>query len=103
MRGEEIFALAGEDELCRVLTENAAQALANLIMNLTRFCDPEKIVVGGGLMTGGFLLDRVREYLEPYTVRYVTGGVALSPLDPRTIGILGAAANAWTAKEEGTC
>lgn len=99
----EVFALYREDALCRRLTDNAARALANLLMNLTRFCDPEQIVLGGGMMTGGFLLEKIKEHLNPYTMRYVVGGATLSRLDPRVIGILGAAANAMTGMEEQKC
>ena len=44
-------------------------------MNLTRFSDPERIVLGGGLLTDDFLLDRIRARLHAHTMRYVTGGV----------------------------
>lgn len=96
----EIFALYDTDPLCRTLADNAAQAIANLLMNLTRFCDPEKIVLGGGVMSGGFLLEKIRARLEPFTMRYVTGGVTLSPISPQNIGILGACANAMPAPNE---
>lgn len=97
---EEIFSLYGSDPLCRVLTDNAAQALANLIMNLVRFCDPEAVVLGGGVMTGGFLYEKILEKLNPYTVRYVTGGIALTGLTPQTVGLLGACANGICGTEE---
>lgn len=95
----DIFALHETDPLCRTLTDNAAQALANLLMNLTRFCDPEKIVLCGGVMTGGFLLEKIRARLDPFTIRYVAGGVELSPIPPRDIGIMGACANAIFMEE----
>lgn len=96
----DVFALYDRDPLCRALTDNAAQALASLLMNLVRFCDPEKIVLGGGLMTGGFLLEKLRSSLDPFTMRYVTGGVELSPIRPEVIGILGACANAITMEDK---
>ena len=99
----EVFARYDTDPLCRALTDQTATALANLIMNLTRFADPEKIVLGGGMITGGFLLSKIREHLEPFTLRYVTGGIVQSRLDPRSIGILGAAANAMKEMEESGC
>lgn len=94
----EIFALYGTDHLCRTLTDNAAQALANLLMNLVRFCDPEKIVLGGGTMTGGFLLERVKAHFNPFTMRHVTKGVTLSPIPSQKIGVMGACANAMTTE-----
>lgn len=90
---EEVFSLSDSDPLCRVLTKNAAQALANLIMNLVRFCDPEAVILGGGVMTDGFLYKKMLEWLNPYTIRYVTGGIALTGLSPQTVGLLGACAN----------
>lgn len=96
----EVFALYDTDPFCRALTDNAAMALANLLMNLTRFCDPEKIVLCGGVMTGGFLLEMVKARLDPFTMRYVTGGVELSPIPPGDIGILGAGANAITMEDK---
>lgn len=97
---EEIFALYDTDPLCRTLVDNAAKALANLLMNLVRFCDPEKIVLCGGVMTGGFMLEKIRVNLNPFTMRYVTGGVTLSPIPPQGIGVMGACANAILQNEE---
>ena len=96
----DVLVLYDTDPLCRALTDNAARALASLLMNLVRFCDPEKIVLGGGLMTGGFLLEKLRACLDPFTMRYVTGGVELSPIQPEVIGILGACANAITMEDK---
>lgn len=96
----DIFALYEEDRLCRALTDQAAAAIANLLMNLARFCDPEKIVLCGGVMSGGFLLKKVKERLEPFTMRYVTGGVVLSSIDPQNIGVMGTCANAMTAENK---
>ena len=90
----DIFALYDEDPLCRALTDNAAQALANLIMNLVRVSDPDTVVLGGGVMSSGFLYPKVLERLNQHTIRYVTRGVVLTELDPAFIGILGACSNA---------
>lgn len=96
----EVFRLYGQDPLCRVLTDNAAAAIANLIMNLVRFNDPDTVVLGGGVMSDGFLYHKVMEKLNPYTIRYVTNGVMLTALDPGYIGLLGACSNAITGMEE---
>lgn len=96
----EIFSLYETDPLCRVLTDNAAQAIANLIMNLVRFCDPELVVLGGGIISTDFLYQKVLERLNPYTIRYVTGGIVRTGLDPRNIGLLGACGNAIKGLEE---
>ena len=96
----DVFALYDTDELCRVLVDNAAQALANLIMNLTRVTDPEIIVLGGGVMSGGFLYEKILPRLNAHTMRFVTGGVVRTTLDPRYIGLLGAGSNAIFGLEE---
>ena len=95
----EVFAHYGDDQLCRELTDNAAQAIANLIMNLVRFSDPDTIVLGGGVMSDGFLYPKVLERLNQHTIRYVTNGIVLTDLDPRYIGLLGACSNAVKGKE----
>lgn len=95
----EVFALYDDDQLCRELTDNAAQAIANLIMNLVRFSDPDTIVLGGGVMSDGFLYPKVLERLNQHTIRYVTNGIVLTELDPRYIGLLGACSNAVKGKE----
>lgn len=98
--GAEIFSLYEIDPLCRTLTDNAAKALGNLIMNMVRFCDPELVVLGGGLMSTDFLYRKVLDRLNPFTMRYVTGGVVRTGLDPRNIGVMGACGNAIKGLEE---
>ena len=95
----EIFALCGDDPLCARLTDIAASALATLIMDLVRFCDPDCVVLGGGVVADGFLLSRAEEKLNRHTMRYVSGGVRLTDLDGRRIGLLGAACGAMEGKE----
>mgnify|MGYP002625607289 CR=1 FL=1 len=90
---KDVFALYGHDDpLCRVLVDNAAQALAHLIMSLVRMTDPDTIVLGGGVVSDGFMLEQITRYLHPVTMRFVTNGIVLTKLDPRYAGLLGAAA-----------
>lgn len=96
----EVFRYSGSDLLCGLLTDNAARAIANLIMNLVRFNDPDTIVLGGGVVADGFLFERIRKYLNPYTIRFVTNGVVLTALDPNLIGLMGACCNAINGVEE---
>lgn len=89
----EIYSLCQrDDELSRVLVENASQALADLIMNLVRFSDPDTVVLGGGIVSNGFMYEKVLAKLNPTTMRFVTNGVVLTKLNPDFIGLLGAAA-----------
>lgn len=96
----EIFRLSDSDPLCRRLTDQAARALANLLMNLVRFNDPQAIILGGGVVSDGFLLQKALDYTLTHPLRYVTSGIHLTTLDPRTIGLLGAAGNAIIGMEE---
>lgn len=96
----EVFARYDTDPLCKVLTDNAAQAIANLIMNLIRFSDPDTIVLGGGVVSDGLIYPKILEHLNPYTIRYVTNGVRLTKLNPHQIGLLGACSNAVKGMED---
>ncbi len=89
----EVFRLSGEgDPLCRKLTEQLEEQLANLIMNLVRVSDPDTIILGGGLVSDGWLLPRIKDKLNPSTMRGVKNGVVLSSFDPRYAGLIGAGA-----------
>ncbi len=96
----EIFARSETDPVCALLTEQAASALANLIMDLVRVTDPEAVVLGGGVVADGFLLERVKKKLGAHTMRFVTNGVRLTALDGRRIGLIGACCHARQGKEQ---
>lgn len=99
---KEIFDLCGKDPLCTRLVDNAAQGVANLVMNLVRITDPDAIVLGGGLMSDDVLFSKVMAYVDPYTVRFVTNGITLTKLAPDYIGVLGACSNALLGLNEET-
>lgn len=87
-----MFELADQgDENCVKITEYAADTLATLIMNLVRTTDPDTVILGGGVVSDGWLLEKVKNRLEPHTMRGVTGGVVLSELPLREVGLIGAA------------
>lgn len=89
----EVFQLCETgDELCVKLVDNAARALAGLVMNLARTSDPDTIVLGGGVVASGYLLEKMQPYLIHSALRFVSGGILLSKLDPSFMGLLGAAA-----------
>lgn len=89
----DVFALSQKgDPLCTVLVDNAAEALANLIMNLVRVADPDTVVLGGGVVADGYLHGKILEKLQPITMRFVTNGVVITKLNPGFIGLLGAGA-----------
>ncbi len=90
---EEVFAREKEgDPLCKVLIENAARAIADLIMNMVRVTDPDTVVLGGSIIVMGNLFTRVLSLLHAPTMRFVTNGVVLTRLNPKFVGLLGAAA-----------
>ena len=89
----DVFALSQKgDPLCTVLVDNAAEALANLIMNLVRVADPDTVVLGGGVVADGYMHGKILEKLQPITMRFVTNGVVITKLNPDFIGLLGAGA-----------
>jgi len=90
---KEVFALSQKgDPLCIQLVENASQALANLIMNLVRVSDPDTVVLGGGIVSDGYIHTKVLEKLNPTTIRFVKNGVVLTKLNPDFIGLIDAGA-----------
>ena len=76
----------------QVVVENAAEALANLIMNLVRVIDPDTVVLGGGIVADGYMHEKILEKLHPTTMRFVSNGVVITKLNPGFIGLLGAGA-----------
>lgn len=90
---KDIFTLSQDgDPLCLQLVEKASQALANLIMNLVRVSDPDTVVLGGGIVSDGYMHKKIVEKLNPATVRFVTNGVVITQLSPDFIGLMGAGA-----------
>lgn len=80
------------DPLCVTLVNNAADAVAHLIMNLVRLTDPDTVVLGGGIVSEGAMYEKILKRLHPATMRFVTNGVVLTNLNPRFVGLLGACA-----------
>ena len=87
----EVFELAREgDPMCRLIVSDAVDAIANLIMNLVRTTDPDTIILGGGVVSDGFLLPQIKAKLNATTMRFVKNGVLLTELDPHFVGLIGA-------------
>ena len=97
---DEVYRLCREgDPLCTKVVDNAAEAMASLIMNLVRVSDPDTVILAGEMLSDGFLLEQIRQRLQPVTMRFVTGGVVLTQLDAQYIGLLGAGALAIDGSE----
>ncbi len=88
------------DEFCKLLVENAATAIANLIMNLVRVTDPDTVVLGGGIVSDPMMYTMIIDRLHAGTMRFVSNGVVLTNLNPAYIGLLGAAAVAMTESKK---
>lgn len=90
---EEVVALSqAGDPLCTVLVNNAAEGIANLIMNMVRVTDPDTVVLGGSIVANAYIFEKILGALNQNTMRFVTHGVVLTKLNPQFIGLLGAAA-----------
>ncbi len=88
----DVFRLYDEgDALCIKVIDDAVKNLSTMIMNLVRVSDPDTIVLGGGVVSNGWLLKKIKENLHPKTMRFVTNGVVLSSLDIKHVGLIGAA------------
>ncbi len=97
---EEVFELYRKgDGLCTRMVQNAADALAGIIMNMVKVTDPDTVVLGGEMMTNGDIHGEILVRLNPTTVRFVTGGVVLTGLNPEVIGLIGAGAMAMNNYE----
>ena len=97
---EDVFRLAkAGDSLCVKLTENATDALADLIMNLVRVTDPDTIILGGEMLEISDYMTQVKAKLQPVTMRFVTRGVVPTRLDAKNIGLIGAGALAMDGLE----
>ncbi|WP_435171641.1 ROK family protein [Paenibacillus glycanilyticus] len=79
------------DKLGFDVSEAAAKALSSLIMNLVRVSDPDTIVVGGGLAGSTYLWNRVKQHLNPRTMRFVTNGIVTTKQNTPDASLIGAA------------
>lgn len=96
-----LFELADAgDERAVCITEHAADTLAALIMNLVRVTDPDTVILGGGVVSGGWLLEKVLPRLNPSTIRGVTEGIVLSQFNPEYAGLIGAASLGLVLREK---
>jgi len=92
---EEIFAAYDQgDPLCIEVVDTALQAVAATIMNMVRFSDPDTIVLGGGVVSGNWFIDKLQSRLQGKTMRFVINGVKKTAIDEAVIGLKGAA---WLA------
>lgn len=80
-----------QDELSKKVINQSLKGLATLIMNMVRVSDPEAIILGGGVMSSGWMLERLEPLLDKKTMRFVKKGVHVTNLDSSTIALKGSA------------
>lgn len=90
---KEIYFLSQQsDELCIQLVENAINAIAGLITNLIRICNPEKVILGGKIMSSDFIYSKILKKLNKANLRLDTHNIILSQFNSEDAGLMGAAA-----------
>lgn len=94
-----IFAAAeARDPLAVKIADDAVQALSIALTNLVNLLNPEWIAYGGGTLSDGWLIERVRANVESQPllmIRKSFKGIMPSQLNPDQVGLLGAACLAW--------
>lgn len=80
------------DELCIKLVENAVNAISNLIMTLIHIHRASTVILGGGIVSNGFIYPKIIKKLNKDTNRYIKKGILLSQFDAKYAGLIGAAA-----------
>ncbi len=88
-----IFAAAeaGDPLACKIAYEGAAAVTCG-IMNLIRVTNPERVILGGGVMADGWMYQQILDRIGKKELASVRKGIVLSELNPGTVGIIGAAA-----------
>jgi glucokinase len=90
------------DPLAIKISNDAIQALSDALTNLVNLLNPEWIVYGGGTLSDGWLMERVRINVEAQPLlmtRKSLKGILPSRLNPSQVGLLGAACLAWDIGE----
>jgi glucokinase len=99
LTAQSIFSAADAgDPLAVRISSDAVQALSITLVNLVNLLNPEWIVYGGGTLSDGWLIGRVRRDVENQPLlmtRRALKGILPSRLDPGQGGLLGAACLAW--------
>lgn len=91
------------DALAMRVWDDACHYLAVLIVNMQHICNPQRIVLAGGLIAAGdYLLNRVREYAQQETWKLLDDMPEIRFADlGDNAGFIGAAGCAWEACRTG--
>ncbi len=102
---QSIFSAADAgDALAIRISGDAVEALSIALVNLVNLLNPEWIVYGGGTLSDGWLIERVRVHVETKPLRMTRRslkGILPYRLNPDQVGLLGAACLAWDLGELG--
>lgn len=91
--GWDVFEMADQgDALANRILEDMIKMNGLMISNLTCVLSPEIVVLGGGLITNGRLLDKVIDAVSEKAKQHLEKGIVLTGLDPAYAGLIGAAA-----------
>ncbi len=86
------------DSLALAIAERAIRGLGIALVDLLNLLNPEVVVLGGGVLSDGWLLPRLREYVVAHALPAASRSLkALVPSDLGVdqVGLLGAATLAW--------
>ncbi len=106
LTAKSVFQAAAEtnDPLAVFVTNRAVRALGVALTNLVNLLNPEKIVYGGGVVSDGWLMAQVNDFIQANALpvaRQSLTGVIPSVLNPEQVGLLSAASLAWASIEKG--
>lgn len=91
------------DRLASRITGKAVWALSTAMTSLVNILNPGAIVYGGGVVSDGWLMGKVSEFIAANALvaaRRSLKGIWASKLDPEQVGLLGAASLAWSYLEK---
>ncbi|PXV58952.1 putative NBD/HSP70 family sugar kinase [Dysgonomonas alginatilytica] len=80
------------DELCVKLVENAVSAISNLIITLVEVNRVNTIILGGDIVSNGFIYPKIIKKLNKDAGHSITKGILLSQFNSEYAGLIGAAA-----------
>lgn len=91
--GQDLFEAANKgDELAKHVLDELIKMSGLMISNLTCVLSPEIVILGGGLITNGFLFQKIIDAVMPKAKQHLEKGIVLTGLDPAYAGLMGAAA-----------
>jgi glucokinase len=91
------------DRLAARITGKAVQGLSIALTNLVNLVNPSAIFYGGGVVSDGWLMGKVSEFIFANCLvpaRHALKGIWPSRFDPEQVGLVGAACLAWDYLEK---